>query len=461
MLKITFGLLAVLGFLSVGIFATHLPKENGLDFQAFYCGSQAVAHHANPYTNQPLHDCEARTSPAFFTNNRNVTVPAPLPPYALVLLVPFAMLPYTIAKMVWILLLAGCIVLIPFLIVRIAGLPLSVAAAASIIAVAGTTMLQLALAPLPIALLCITALLVRQKRWNAAAACGTLSMIEPHVALPVCLALFFFVPALRLRFVAGATALACLSLLATGPRVLLWYFTDLLPAHAVSEFNNLGQFSLTTLLYHAGVPGQLALRAGSLEYALMVVFGIWAALGLSRRYNDGAYLVLVPAACSVVGGSFMHLSEIAIAIPLACMLAQQTRSSVSWVALALLAIPWEAIFNWAFLVPFACLSLVWLIWYRWKPMPLILLLSAVALTLIDLRLHAIAVNEFLSVHAQAQIAAVRPDASSDVTWAAFNALSSNGPFWWVEKSFTLVALALLIAVLAATFRKSVQGISSI
>jgi hypothetical protein len=462
LLLLTIGLLALLGFVALDVLIAHPLKENGLDFQAFYCASQAVGHHANPYLNQPLHDCEMRTSPAFFGTYRNVTVPAPLPPYALALLVPFAFLPYAIAKVLWTLVLSACIVMIPVLIAKLARIPISVAVAASVVAVAGTTMLQLALAPLPIALLCLTALLVRERRWNLAAVCGVIAMIEPHVALPADLALFLFVPALRWRLAAGAFALGAISLLATGPVTLAWYFTTLLPAHAVSELNNLGQFSLTTLLYHAGVPAAIALRAGSLQYAAMVVFGIWGGGRLAHRFGDGAYLVFVPAACSVIGGSFIHLSEIAIAIPLACMLAQRLGTSLAWAALVLISVPWESIFNWAFLAPFAGISLLWLIWHRWRPMPLILLLGAIAMMLVDIRLHAVAVSEFMLVHAEsARIAAVPPDASSDVTWAAFNALSASGPFWWVEKGLTLMALGFLLSIIAGIFRKPAQGVKTI
>lgn len=462
LLLVTIGLLALLGFFALGVLIAHPLKENGLDFQAFYCASQAVAHHANPYLNEPLHDCEMRTSPAFFGTYANVTVPAPLPPYALVLLMPFALAPYAIAKVLWTLLLSGCIILIPVLIAKLARVPLWVAAAASVVAVAGTTMLQLALAPLPIALLCLCALLVRERRWNLAAVCAVLAMMEPHVALPADLALFLFIPALRWRLALGGFALGGISLVASGPATLAWYFTSLLPAHALSELNNLGQFSLTTLLYHAGIPGSIALRAGSLQYALMVIIGIWGGRELARRFGDGAYLVFVPAACSVIGGSFIHLSEIAIAIPLACMLAQRLGTSFAWAALVMVAIPWESIFNWAFLAPFAGISLLWLIWYRWRPMPLILLLGAFAMMLVDIRLHAVAVSEFMIVHPEsARIAPVLPSASSDITWAAFNALSTGGPFWWVEKSLTLVALGLLLAIIAGIFRRPAQGLKTI
>ncbi|GAC1389329.1 MAG: hypothetical protein NVSMB31_05160 [Vulcanimicrobiaceae bacterium] len=447
-LAATFWSLAALGLFLLIMLWVHPLRENGLDFQAFYCGAQAISHHASPYLNQPLHDCEASTSPSFFAMFPNVTVPAPLPPYALALFIPFALLPFALAKTFWFGLMLVCTAGVVVLISRLARLPLSIAAAAAGVAILAPTVLQMALAPLPIALLALSAFFCAQKRWNAAAVAMTAAMIEPHVALPAALALFLFIPALRVRLALGALALAIMSLALVGPQTLFWYFTVLLPGHAGSELNNMGQFSLTTLLFHAGVPGALALRLGSLQYAVMLVFGIFIGRVLSKRFDEPAYLVLAPAACSVIGGAFIHLSEIAVAIPLVCMLAQRTRTHLAWVAMALLAVPWEAVFNWAFFAPFAVLSLAWIVWYRWRPMPVLLMLGSLAILMVNLRLHIVSVQEFFIAHAGSMhIAPVAPDASSDITWAAFNALAPGSSFWWFGKVLTIAALALLLVTM--------------
>lgn len=458
----TFGTLGALAFALLINLWIHPMRENGLDFQAFYCGAKALAAHASPYLNQPLHDCERSNSPAFFALYPNVTIPAPLPPYALGLFIPLSALPYALAKALWFATMLASTALVVLLIAKLARMPVSIALAAAGTAILGPTVLQLALAPLPIALLTLTAFLASQKRWNATAVCMTLSMIEPHVALPAALALFLWIPALRWRLAAGAALLGLASLLLMGPHGLVWYFTVLLPEHAVSELNNLGQFSLTTMLYHTGVPGALAVRIGSLQYAFMLVFGIWIARVLYKRFEDPAYIVLGAAACSVIGGSFIHLSEIAVAVPLASMLAWRVRSSAAWWALALLAAPWEAVFNWAFLAPFAAASVAWIVWYRWKPMPLLIMLGSFAIVLVDLNLHAVAVSEFLAAHVtSAYIAPVAAGASSDVPWAAFNALEPASRFWWLEKSLTLGALGLVLVVMMKIARPRAQELKTI
>ena len=442
----TFVALGAAGVFLLVMLWIHPLRENGLDFAAFYCGAKTLAQHASPYLNQPLHDCEAATTPSFFALYPNVTVPAPLPPYALAAFIPLALLPYAVAKTLWFICLLSCTALVVGLTSKLAHIPASLALAASGVALLGPTAMQLALAPLPIALLMATAFFASKERWNAAAACMIASMIEPHVALPVALALFVCIPAMRLRLLGGALALSALSLILVGPKTLLWYFTVLLPGHAGSELNNLSQFSLTTVLYHAGIAGPLALHIGTAQYAFMLAFGVFIGRLMYRRFADPAFLIVGPAACSVIGGPFIHLTEIAVAIPLICMLTQRLKTDAIWWALALLSVPWEAVFNSTAFAPFAVMSLAWIVWYRWKPMPLTLMLGSIAMLILELRLHMTSIEEFLRAHAR-PIPAVAPTASSDITWAAFNAISPAGSFWWLGKGLTMAALVLLVAIL--------------
>ena len=80
-----------------------MPGPNFLfgDFRAFYCAGAAVGERANPYVNEPLHDCETHTQPPESAQIRQVTVPAPLPPYALLGFVLLARLPFLIAASIF------------------------------------------------------------------------------------------------------------------------------------------------------------------------------------------------------------------------------------------------------------------------------------------------------------------------------------------------------------------------
>src|SRR5579883_636545 len=59
------------------------------DFRAFYCAARVAAHRADPYLTEPLRSCEVAigTTP-FFRKNPGVTIPAPLPGYAIAALMP-------------------------------------------------------------------------------------------------------------------------------------------------------------------------------------------------------------------------------------------------------------------------------------------------------------------------------------------------------------------------------------
>jgi hypothetical protein len=102
------------------------------------------------------------------------------------------------------------------------------------------------------------------------------------------------------------------------------------------------QYSLATVLAALGVPDVSAALAGSISYVLVSAVGVLVALRLARRFDDPSLTVLVPAAFSVLGGSFVHTEEIAVAIPACLLLFAQARALRPWLfmALILLIVPW-------------------------------------------------------------------------------------------------------------------------
>ncbi|HEY6450482.1 MAG TPA: hypothetical protein VIX60_07375, partial [Candidatus Cybelea sp.] len=68
------------------------------DFRAFYCAARVVSHAGDPYRTEPLRSCETSIgSQRFFEKNPGVTIPAPLPAYAIATLVPLSLLPFGVA----------------------------------------------------------------------------------------------------------------------------------------------------------------------------------------------------------------------------------------------------------------------------------------------------------------------------------------------------------------------------
>jgi hypothetical protein len=224
------------------------------------------------------------------------------------------------------------------------------------------------LPPLVIGIVCAAALLLERGRPRAAALVASLSLIEPHVAGPVLLALFVAAKPARVPLAVLGLALAAVSVAVLDPALSAEYFGLALPAHAASEIPANDQFSVTWIAHelHAGDFG--ALRAGALSYVLLTVLGILAGLRLAQRFERPAFIVLVPAAFAVIGGTFIHDVQLPIAIPAALLLASVGTERARSLALApvlLLAVMWFDDFS-AALGLAALAVLAWTIPVDWE-----------------------------------------------------------------------------------------------
>lgn len=447
-------LMAVLCGLLVGILAYvliyHIPLV-GYDFEAFWCGGRALLLHASPYLNEPLHSCEVAASPGFFQHYPQVTIPAPLPPYALALFTPLSLLPFAVARDVWWILQFVSTAAIAYGISKITGMPSLTAVAASALAVLAPTLLQCALAPIPIALVVLGALALGRRQWTLSAVCLGFATIEPHMVLPACIAVFLFVPQMRLRLIAAGICAAALTIVAVGKNGALAYFTTVLPQHAASEYNNLGQESLTAILYHLGIGAELALRIGSLQYALLAVFGLFIARRLYKNTGEYAWLVLLPAAFAVIGGSFIHLGEVAMVVPLACLVAMRRPGPAAYAVLVMLALPIESIAVW---LPFAVPAAMIVAWFtdrpefgmkRYAANGMLPALAAVAIFIVARIWNVLGnANVQQSLKVTTHFANPAASASASAAWAQYNALATLTPMWWPEKIWLFVPLLLLV-----------------
>ena len=290
---------------------------------------------ANPYRDEPLRSCE-HANRAWAT--RTSFVLAPLPPYALALLVPLARLPYPQAGVLWFALLVAAALVVIWAILELTSLPFLAVGAPIAVAVLLQSLPTGALAPIPLALLTAGAVMLARKRWTSTAVLLALSCIEPHVAIPAALAAFVLVPEMRTRLAIAALALVALSAIA-GFGLSAEYFTSVLPAHARFELGSIVQFGLSSMLHNFGVPDRTALAIGSVQYALFVVLGIW--LAKSLRSLTPAAIVLAPIALAVTGGVYIHLTQMAAALPLGFLAASKLRSALPWLGITLLSLPWN------------------------------------------------------------------------------------------------------------------------
>jgi len=318
------------------------------DFNAFYCAGRALAQGADPYRAEPLGRCERTARPApLKVSQPGLAMPAPLPPYALAPFRVLAPLPYIAAAVIWIFLSALAVGAAVVAMRRLTGLPWVALVAAFALGDGYATLCLGQVAPVAIGAIALTAMFLADDRDELAACAAGLAMIEPHVGFPVCLSLFIWRPRARLGLAAIAVLCAVLSVTVAGAAVSIEYVRAVIPAHALSEIANEKQFSLSYLLHRFGVADGPALRAGELWYGVMLLAGIFAAERVRRRGAGNAALALIPPALAVFGGPFVHISQIAVAVPAALLLYARVaamRHAIG-VALVALAIPWVQFAN--------------------------------------------------------------------------------------------------------------------
>jgi len=345
------------------------PITDPIDLVAFYCGGRVLAERRDPYTIEPLRTCErAALRESGIAIVPNLVVPAPLPPYALALFSAASLVSFRAASTVFFCASLFAIGLAIALTIRLARGPPLVIAGAYVTALVFGSLLIGQIVPLVLAALCASALALRAGRIWLSVACASLAMLEPHVGVAALAGIFVTERRARLPVCASAVALAALSLAAGGFDRNLEYALAVLPAHARSEVSNFyAQYSLTALLYACGAPAQAALRWGECSYVAAVLCGVAVARKLARTYGDAAFAVLAPVAFALIGGAFIHIQQMALALPLGFLFVRYHREkTLAFVAIALLAVPWESLYEIFFYThvvasgnPAAALARVW------------------------------------------------------------------------------------------------------
>jgi hypothetical protein len=331
------------------------------DFKAFYCASRVAAQGQDPYKTIPLRLCEATAVPHGLVHG--YAVPAPLPGYAIGALSPLAHLPYQLAAGLWFALSVAALAICVYALTRLTARPALTVFAAFALSLGVPALPYGQLVPFAIAALALSAFYAEREKWPLAAAWAAATMVEPHIGLGACAALFIWTRASRSVLVACAVALALLSLAAIGLSGNIEYVTRVLPSHAVSELSADIQYSLAVLLHGLGASDGSAMSISTLSYAVMLVLGIAIAKLASSRLNSRALLVAIPPAMTTIGGPYLHITQIAAAIPAALLLfdrAPRFRPALA-IVLLLLAVPWL----WAgspVLLTAAVFPVAWLAW---------------------------------------------------------------------------------------------------
>jgi hypothetical protein len=332
------------------------------DFKAFYCSGAALLHGEDPYATNPMAQCESITAPSpLFVTKNNEVLPAPLPGYAVAAFVPLALLPFPVASLIWLALLCAAL-----------GGAISLL---SKIGVARPDVLVVSLAIVTVAICFPVGELPPVALFGVALAAWAATERRPWL-LGLGIALTFFEPqiglaslvasiALGRRYAvpagAAAVALGIVSVTAVGVTGNLEYFRVVLPAHLISELPSVLQYSLSWILYRLGVAPGPALLIGRISWIAMLGVTYWFARSRFAKTAPHAVFLAAPA-FAVVGGPFLHLDHIALAIPAALWLSSVVQGS-RWLrigAVVALSLPVLYVFSITRLLPLVPFVAAWL-----------------------------------------------------------------------------------------------------
>ncbi len=313
------------------------------DLRAFYCAGEAIDTHRDPYLAEPLRSCEVReTRAAGEFPFVNLAIPAPLPGYALVPFEALARLGFARASTLFFFLQVAACSASAVLLVRVTRFPFVGAFAALFMSVGMLSVEAGQIFPFALLAICACAQALLLNRYTTAAIFAACATIEPHTALPALIALFWWLPRIRIPLALCAAFLAIVTFATLGAATNVEYFAHVLPAQVLAEAASGRQFSLLTLLVHANIPLRIALTIADAEFLAMCVLGAFVARRLAVRYAAPEFYALVPPAFGALGGPYVHLTQLAIAIPavLALLHRDPKHRNVYGAALLLLAIPW-------------------------------------------------------------------------------------------------------------------------
>ena len=323
---------------TLALFLRHVELEGS--FKAFYCAGRAVAAVRDPYRVQPLQQCEKSVVGSRLAPGE--VEPAPLPGYGLAAYAVLSHLPYRAAAAVFQVLAFSATVAAALLLSGVTGLP----AAAILLILMPLALLNIAYGEPPVFTMFAIVLAgwaLRRKQWGLVAAATALALIQPHIGGAIVLTLFILKPPARVPLLASLGTLLVLSVAAIGPAANWEYVHSVLPAQAISELPAADQYSLSHLLFAAGVPGTAALALGEVSTLAMIVIGIAGAAYAAKRLNSPELLVYLPPAAVLLFGVYLHDIQFIAALPLGIAAAARvelSRRGICWIALAAVAVVW-------------------------------------------------------------------------------------------------------------------------
>jgi len=197
----------------------------------------------------------------------------------------------------------------------------------------------------------------------------------------------------------------------------------------------------------------------------MCALGVVTSVRLARTLEAPELLVLLPPAFVLLGGSFIHLTQMAFAVPalVVLMRAAPERRTPLALALSLVAIPWDhlATLPAGLVAAISGMVVLAIAVGMWRPARRTIVIVVVSFALLgagEAMLHQILARS--RVDATAAIASVdRPDALAEVTWTAFAAVAANEDerLYLASHAPTWAGIILMIAVASGGIRREARS----
>lgn len=419
------------------------------DFQAFYCAGKVLLARQNPYAAGPIRACESPAEPyGLHHTDPGVSEPAPYPGYAIAAFVPFAMLPFVAACLLWFALLCAALLAAAVELSAISARPIEGTLALLACGFGIAVLPYGELPPIVLAAMLLAMRFLRTSRfWHAALALSVAALL-PHIALAMWVAAFAWERRMRIPLLACGSCIVAVDVAAGGFPIASSYIFTVLPQHAQSEVGYIMQYGLTWIAFALGAPVSGAVLAGKVSYAVMLVAGVVLGGRLSRRFNDRSWIVAIPVCFIVIGGPFVHYTDVLLAIPAGVLLWSRSGGRIRAVAAAgLLAIvfPWLwAPQPWIVFPTTAFGLLIALLFFGWTPRTA--LRTACVPMLVCACILVVAAREGPQI--ARHVAAAPLDLSlAQASWAAKirSGLVSTGIVWWIAKLPTWLGLLALAA----------------
>jgi len=315
------------------------------DFADFYCAGATRNAGQNPYLSKPFDTCGTKSSryrPVYVDAHR---APAPIPGYDVALFRALAMLPFSAAASVWLVISIGALLTVVVVGARLSGLPPAIVFASLALPCFRITLEWGQLVPVAMGSLALAAYCVQTRRYTLAGIAVAATLIEPHLGLPACLAMFVWLPRTRIAVAGAGALLALVSLGTLGVSANFEYFREIVPLQIAAEAPASNQMSLTWILYWMGVSQTLAIKLGVFSYYVAVAAGVWLAGRCARAAKAPELIVLVPPAIAVIGGPFIHSVQTGVAILPALYFAGRVPryAGYAWAAIVSFGLEWYSL----------------------------------------------------------------------------------------------------------------------